>query len=112
MPARPPFEACSLNQQKKTAQNKAEAASRVKVAWSSHAWDDYCYWQTANMAIVREINGLLQEISRDPFRGTGKPEPLKGNLTGFWSRRIRKADRLVHIVQNGVIHVMQCRYHY
>lgn len=101
-----------MNQQHKKARNKAEAAKGVKVAWTAHAWDDYCYWQTANMAIVREINGLIEEISRDPFRGTGKPEPLKGSLTGFWSRRITKVDRLVYIVQDGVIHVLQCRYHY
>jgi toxin YoeB len=62
-----------MNQQKKKAPNKAEAAASVKVAWSRHAWDDYCYWQTTNMAIVRETNGLLEEISHDPFRGTGKP---------------------------------------
>jgi toxin YoeB len=101
-----------MNQQKKKARNKAEAVSAVKVAWSDHAWDDYLFWQKTDMAVVREINGLLEEISRDPFRGTGKPEPLKGSLTGFWSRRITKSDRLVYVVQAGVIHVMQCRYHY
>jgi len=62
--------------------------------------------------MVREINGLIQEISRDPFKGTGKPEPLTGDLTGFWSRRISKVDRLVYIVQDGTIFVMQCRFHY
>ncbi|MCG5077625.1 Txe/YoeB family addiction module toxin [Paraburkholderia tagetis] len=101
-----------MNQQKKKARNKAEAVNAVEVAWSSNAWDDYLHWQATNMAIVREINGLLEEISRDPFRGTGKPEPLKGSLTGFWSRRITKVDRLVYIVQDGVTYVMQCRYHY
>ncbi|WP_414445298.1 Txe/YoeB family addiction module toxin [Burkholderia sp. 22PA0106] len=99
-------------QQKKKARNKAEAESAVKVAWSDHGWDDYLYWQQADMTVVREINRLLEEISRDPFRGTGKPEPLKGNLTGFWSRRITRADRLVYIVQEGVTYVMQCRFHY
>ncbi|CAG9242882.1 toxin YoeB [Burkholderia territorii] len=98
--------------QKKKAKNKAAAVSNCKVAWSTNAWDDYLYWQEKNLAIVAEINGLIEEISRDPFRGTGKPEPLKGDLTGFWSRRITKADRLVYIVQDGIIHVMQCRYHY
>lgn len=101
-----------MNQQRKKARNKTEAVNAVEVAWSSNAWDDYLYWQATDMAIVREINGLLEEISRDPFRGTGKPEPLKGSLTGFWSRRITKADRLVYIVQDGVTYVMQCRYHY
>ena len=72
----------------------------------------YLYWQQHDLAIVEEINGLVEEISRDPFKGTGKPEPLKGDLTGFWSRRITKADRLVYIVQDGIVYVMQCRYHY
>ncbi|MDR2154108.1 MAG: Txe/YoeB family addiction module toxin [Burkholderiaceae bacterium] len=70
------------------------------------------YWQTTDPSIVGEINGLIQEIARDAFRGTGKPEPLKGDLSGFWSRRITKEDRLIYIVQDGVVHVMQCRQHY
>lgn len=98
--------------QKKKAKNKAAAVNHCKVAWSTNAWDDYLYWQQADRAIVAEINGLIEEIWRDPFKGTGKPEPLKGDLTGFWSRRITKSDRLVYIVQDGVIYVMQCRYHY
>ncbi|KVU12876.1 toxin YoeB [Burkholderia ubonensis] len=98
--------------QKRKAKNKAAAVSNCMAAWSTNAWDDYLYWQEKNLAIVAEINGLIEEISRDPFKGTGKPEPLKGDLTGFWSRRITKADRLVYIVQDSIIYVMQCRYHY
>ena len=98
--------------QKKKAKSKAAAVSRCKVAWTTNAWDDYLYRQKTDPAIVSEINGLIEEISRDPFKGTGKPEPLKGDLTAFWSRRITKADRLVYIVQDGIIYVMQCRYHY
>jgi len=64
------------------------------------------------MAIVREINELLKQIARDPFKGTGKPEPLRGDLTGFWSRRITRVDRLVYIVKDSVTYVMQCRFHY
>jgi toxin YoeB len=100
-----------MSQQKK-AKNKAAAASSCKVAWSTNGWDDYLYWQKHDRHIVEEINGLIEEIWRDPFRGTGKPEPLKGDLTGYWSRRITKVDRLVYIVQDGIIHVMQCRFHY
>jgi toxin YoeB len=100
-----------MTQQKK-ARNKAAAVNNCKVAWSSHAWDDYLYWQEHDWAMVEEINGLIEEIARDPFKGTGKPEPLKGDLMGFWSRRITKSDRLVYIVQDGIIYVMQCRYHY
>ncbi|CAG9179011.1 Txe/YoeB family addiction module toxin [Cupriavidus pampae] len=98
--------------QKQKAKNKAAAESSCRFAWSSHAWDDYLHWQKMDMRIVEEINGLLEEIARNPFTGTGKPEPLKGDLTGFWSRRITKADRLVYIVQDGIIYVMQCRQHY
>lgn len=98
--------------QAKKAKNKAAAVHHCKVAWSSHGWDDYLYWQQHDHAMVAEINRLIEEISRDPFKGTGKPEPLKGDLTGFWSRRITKRDRLVYIVQDGIIYVMQCRFHY
>jgi toxin YoeB len=101
-----------MNQQSRKAKNKAAAVSGVRFAWSSNAWKDYLHWQQHDMAIVHEINGLLEEISRDPFRGTGKPEPLRGDLTGFWSRRITRADRLVYIVQDDIVYVMQCRYHY
>ncbi|WP_321854333.1 Txe/YoeB family addiction module toxin [Paraburkholderia tropica] len=100
-----------MSQQKK-ARNKHKAASGVKVAWSDHGWDDYLHWQTTDMAIARDINRLIEEIARDPFRGIGKPGPLKGALSGFWSRRITRVDRLVYIVKEGVIYVMQCRYHY
>lgn len=100
-----------MNQRKK-AQNKAEVVKNVEVAWTSHAWDDYLWWQRQDMAIVHEINGLLEEISRNPFTGTGKPEPLKGSLTGYWSRRITKEHRLVYIVQGDVTYVLQCRFHY
>lgn len=98
--------------QKQKAKNKAAAESKCDLAWSPEAWDDYLHWQKTDQRIVDDINGLIEEISRDPFRGTGKPEPLKGDLTGFWSRRITKSDRLVYIVQDGITYVMQCRYHY
>lgn len=97
---------------KQKARNKADAADGCKVAWSNNGWDDYLYWQKHDLAILQEINDLIEDIARDPFRGTGKPEPLKGDLTGFWSRRITKADRLVYIVADGAVHVMQCRQHY
>jgi toxin YoeB len=100
-----------MNKQKK-AKNKAAAVDECKVAWSTNGWEDYLYWQKHDQKLVEEINGLIEEIFRDPFTGTGKPEPLKGDLTGFWSRRITKADRLVYIVQDGIVYVMQCRFHY
>lgn len=100
-----------MTQQKK-AKNKAAAANSVKVAWSKHACDDYLHWQQTNQKFVAEINRLIEEISQHPFKGTGKPEPLKGDLSGFWSRRISKDDRLVYCVMNDVIHVIACRFHY
>jgi toxin YoeB len=98
--------------QRKKAENKAAAVNKCKVAWTKNAWDDYLHWQQHNKSILEEVNDLIEQISRDPFKGTGKPEPLKGDLTGFWSRRITKEDRLVYIVQEGIIYVMACRHHY
>ena len=69
-------------------------------------------WQKEDPKIVDEINNLIEECRRNPFKGTGKPEPLKGDLTGFWSRRITKVHRLVYLPEDGAIYVVFCRYHY
>ncbi|MFV8593061.1 Txe/YoeB family addiction module toxin [Ralstonia pseudosolanacearum] len=98
--------------QKKKTKNKTLAVENREYSWSVHAWEDYVYWQERDPEIAQEINSLLKEIRKTPFTGTGKPEPLKGDLTGFWSRRITKVDRLVYIVQDGVVFIMQCRQHY
>jgi toxin YoeB len=82
------------------------------VAWTDHAWDDYLWWQAEDARIVEAINGLIDECVRDPFKGTGKPEPLKGDLTGLWSRRITREHRLVYLPEDGTVYVVQCRYHY
>jgi toxin YoeB len=95
----------------KKAQNKQRAKS-VAVAWTDIAWEDYLSWQKEDKKIVGEIKGLIDECRRDPFKGTGKPEPLKGDLTGFWSRRITREHRLVYLPEDGVIYVVACRYHY
>lgn len=100
-----------MTQQRK-AKNKAVARSSTKVAWTADAWEDYLYWQQHDAKLVGEINGLIHEILRDPFKGTGKPEPLKGDLSGFWSRRVTKVDRLVYMVEDGVLCIVQARYHY
>ncbi|MEZ5537208.1 MAG: Txe/YoeB family addiction module toxin [Thiolinea sp.] len=84
----------------------------MKFAWTDDAWDDYLYWQEHDEKKVAEINALLEECSRDPFKGTGKPEPLRGNLTGYWSRRIDKEHRLVYLPEDQCIYVIQCRFHY
>ena len=76
------------------------------------AWDEYIYWQKTDMKVVKKINKLLKEITRTPFEGTGKPEPLKYDLTGYWSRRINQEHRLVYKVTETQIKVISCRYHY
>ncbi len=76
-------------------------------------WEDYLYWQGQDKKMLRKINLLLQDISRNSFEGLGKPEPLRGNLTGWWSRRIDDSNRLVYRIQgNGNIEIAQCRGHY
>jgi toxin YoeB len=76
------------------------------------AWEDYLYWQRHDKKTLKKINELLKDINRDPFKGTGSPEPLKHDLSGYWSRRITLEHRLVYRVENGLIKVIQCRYHY
>jgi len=84
-----------------------------KLAWTDEAWKDYLYWQTQDKKTLKRINKLLEDIKRDdPFQGIGKPEPLKENLTGFWSRRIDDTNRLVYAVDESFITVISCRYHY
>lgn len=75
-------------------------------------WEDYLYWQTQDKKTLRRINSLIKEIQRSPFAGLGKPEPLKGNYQGWWSRRIDEANRIVYKVEVGQIVVAQCRTHY
>ena len=76
------------------------------------AWEDYLYWQQTDKSILKKINGLIKEINRSPFQGTGKPEVLRENLSGFWSRRITLEHRLVYKVEKEAIVILQCRYHY
>lgn len=95
----------------KKAGNKKQAKG-FSLAWTDHAWEDYLYWQKEDMKILEEINDLLEECLRHPFTGTGKPEPLRNNLTGFWSRRITKEHRLVYLPEDNAIYVLACRFHY
>jgi toxin YoeB len=84
-----------------------------KLAWTDEAWKDYIYWQAQDKKTLKRINRLLDDIKRnDPFKGVGKPEPLKENLSGFWSRRIDDTNRLVYAVDEVFITVISCRYHY
>ena len=76
------------------------------------AWDDYLHWQATDRAMLRKLNRLIEECLRHPFEGTGKPEPLKGDLSGYWSRRIDREHRLVYRPVADAIVVAQCRFHY
>ncbi len=84
-----------------------------KLAWTDEAWKDYIYWQSQDKKTLKRINKILDDIRRNnPFEGIGKPEPLKENLSGFWSRRIDDTNRLVYAVDNEFFTVISCRYHY
>jgi toxin YoeB len=84
----------------------------VKFVFDAGGWDDYCYWLGHDAKTFERINALINEIRRTPSTGTGKPEALKYNLTGFWSRRITGEHRLVYAVRNDVLVIIQARYHY
>lgn len=92
-------------------QNKQQAKIG-NLSWTPNAWADYLFWQKEDPKIVNEINNLLDECLKNPFKGTGKPEPLSENLTGFWSRRITHEHRLVYLSEDGAIYIIACRYHY
>jgi toxin YoeB len=82
------------------------------INWHVQAWEDYLYWQKKDKRVLKRINALIRDISRESFTGIGKPEPLKHNWRGFWSRRINDEHRLVYTVQDGDVIIAQCRYHY
>jgi toxin YoeB len=84
----------------------------VKLIFAEKAWEDYLYWQKTDKKMLRRINTLIQEVQRDPFVGIGKPEPLKHALSGYWSRRIDDANRMVYKISDGSILIAQIRYHY
>ncbi|QEY12753.1 Txe/YoeB family addiction module toxin [Cellvibrio sp. KY-YJ-3] len=82
------------------------------LAWADNAWEDYLYWQQTDQKTLKRIYTLIKEIQRQPFIGIGDPEPLKHHWSGYWSRRIDREHRLVYRVENEMIIVVQCRYHY
>lgn len=82
------------------------------IQWDFDAWEDYLYWQKQDKKMLKRINQLLKDISRSPFDGIGKPEPLKENLAGFWSRRIDEEHRLVYSVEENTVLIFSCRGHY
>ncbi|MGB5597121.1 Txe/YoeB family addiction module toxin [Thiothrix litoralis] len=84
----------------------------MRIVFSSKAWEDYLYWQQADKKILKRINELIKAISREPFEGIGKPEPLRHGLSGYWSRRINDEHRLVYKVEGEDLLIAMCRYHY
>jgi len=88
----------------------------MKLVFADAAWEDYLYWQANAPNILQRVNDLIKECMRTPFKGTGKPEPLKGDLKGWWSRRITLEDRLVYRVTGSApdqqLEIAQCRFHY
>lgn len=84
----------------------------MKISFTDESWDDYLYWQKTDKAILKKINELIKDVSRHPFEGIGKPEPLKFQLKGCWSRRIDYEHRLVYEYVTDEIRIISCRFHY
>jgi toxin YoeB len=84
----------------------------MPIKFADQAWEDYLFWQQSDRATTRRIHALIKDIQRSPFSGIGKPEPLRYNFSGFWSRRIDEEHRLVYTIDDACIVIVQCRYHY
>ena len=84
----------------------------MRLIWSEKSWEDYLYWQTHDKKILKKINTLIKDIKREPFDGLGKPEPLRYELTGCWSRRITDEHRIVYEVEEQNVSIVSCRFHY
>lgn len=82
------------------------------LCWTDESWSDYVYWQSQDKKTLKRINRLIADVKCSPFEGIGKPEPLKENLSVFWSRRIDESNRLVYVVEESSITIISCRYHY
>ncbi|MFV0420603.1 Txe/YoeB family addiction module toxin [Oleidesulfovibrio sp.] len=85
-----------------------------QITWTAHAWDDYLFWQKADKTVLKRINMLIKDAMRTPFEGIGKPEALRFDLAGYWSRRIDQEHRLVYSYEGktDTLIIVQCRYHY
>ena len=84
----------------------------MRLIFVDESWEDYLYWQKNDKKLVKRINSIIKDISRSPFTGIGKPEPLKHKYKGFWSRSINDEHRLIYRVQNDEIWIVKCRFHY
>ncbi len=84
----------------------------MRLLWEEHAWKEYCSWQQQDKKTLKRINTLIKDIQRNPFSGLGKPEPLRGNLSGWWSRRIDDTNRIIYSEKDGDIIIASCKGHY
>ncbi len=84
----------------------------MKLLWIEEGWEDYTYWQKTDKRMLKKVNNLIKEVMRSPFEGIGKPEPLKHNLSNWWSRRLDLEHRLVYRVENDTLIILSCRKHY
>ena len=84
----------------------------MRKIWFDEAWEDYLYWQTQDRKTLKRVNKLIKDIEREPFSGIGKPEPLKGELSGCWSRRIDESNRIVYRIREEVVEIVSCKGHY
>ena len=84
----------------------------MRKIWSDNSWADYLYWQKEDKKMLKKINQLIRDIERNPFEGIGKPEPLKANLSGWWSRRIDDTHRIVYRITDDSLEIAQCKEHY
>lgn len=84
----------------------------MKLLWEERAWEDYCYWQSQDKKTLKKINMLIKDIQRNNFIGIGKPEPLKENLAGYWSRRIDSTNRVVYTISDDSVIIISCKGHY
>jgi toxin YoeB len=84
----------------------------MKLLWHESAWEDYLFWQKTDKKILKRINALIKSCERTPFSGIGKPEPLKNELSGYWSRRIDNTHRIIYMVKEDILIIIQCRFHY
>ncbi len=84
----------------------------MKLLWDERAWEEYCYWQTQDKKTLKRVNAIITDIQINCFEGIGKPEPLKNNLSGWWSRRIDDENRIVYCQKDNAIVIASCKGHY
>jgi toxin YoeB len=84
----------------------------MNITFTADAWEHYQYWQENDKEILQRLNTIIKDCQRSPFKGIGKPEPLKANYKGYWSRRINNEHRLIYAISNNVLEIVQCRFHY